>query len=156
MFAQGTDAPNRTTVSVTSRPSAQFDVPADDHERLPGMPCVYMISTSGCVLQGDRLYVDIAMGPGSMAHVTTQSATKVHEMDANFASQVQTVTLAEHSYLELMPGMTIPLPVGTAPFVFAMWLFLLPKKQFVPVQHATIAGGAAESGRSRPVARRPE
>ena len=77
-------------------------------EALPGMPCVYMISTTGCVLQGDRLYIDIAMGPGATAHVTTQSATKVHEMDANFASQMQTVTLAEHSYLELMPGMTIP------------------------------------------------
>lgn len=77
-------------------------------EALPGMPCVYMISTSGCVLQGDRLRIDIDMGPGSMAHVTTQSATKVHEMDANFAFQQQTVTLASNSYLELMPGMTIP------------------------------------------------
>ncbi|CAM2864890.1 urease accessory protein UreD [Prescottella defluvii] len=77
-------------------------------ENLPGMPCVYIISTSGCVLQGDRLHIGIDMGPGSTAHVTTQSATKVHEMDANYASQVQTVTLAEDSYLELMPGMTIP------------------------------------------------
>ncbi|MFC4605238.1 urease accessory protein UreD [Rhodococcus kronopolitis] len=77
-------------------------------EATRGMPCVFMISTSGCVLQGDRLYVDITMAPGSMAHVTTQSATKVHEMDANFASQVQTLVLAENSYLELMPGTTIP------------------------------------------------
>lgn len=77
-------------------------------EALPGLPCVYMITTSGCVLQGDRLQVGIEMGPGAMAHVTTQSATKVHEMDANFASQLQTVTLSEGAYLELMPGMTIP------------------------------------------------
>ncbi|WP_241249153.1 urease accessory protein UreD [Rhodococcus sp. X156] len=73
-----------------------------------GLPCVYMISTSGCVLQGDRLYVRIDMEPGSMAHVTTQSATKVHRMDANFASMVQTLTLDEDSYLELMPGTLIP------------------------------------------------
>ncbi len=77
-------------------------------EALPGMPCVYLISTSGCVLQGDRLYVEIALGRRSLAHVTSQSATKVHEMDANFASQVQTLTLAQDSYLELMPGMIIP------------------------------------------------
>ncbi|MFM1722943.1 urease accessory protein UreD [Rhodococcus sp. PAM 2766] len=77
-------------------------------EAIPGLPCVYMISTSGCVLQGDRLRVAIAMDPGAMAHVTTQSATKIHEMDANFASQLQTVTLSEGAYLELMPGMTIP------------------------------------------------
>lgn len=77
-------------------------------EALPEMPCVYLISTTGSVLQGDRLYADISMGAGSMAHVTTQSATKVHEMDANFASYVQTLTLGPHSYLELLPGVTIP------------------------------------------------
>ncbi|WP_302660069.1 urease accessory protein UreD [Rhodococcus sp. SGAir0479] len=77
-------------------------------EAVPGLPCVYIVSTSGCVLQGDRLHVDIEMGPGAMAHVTTQSATKVHAMDANFAAQLQTVSLAGNSYLELMPAMTIP------------------------------------------------
>ncbi|MFC4605237.1 urea transporter [Rhodococcus kronopolitis] len=39
----------------------------------------------------------------------------------------------------------ISLPAGTGPFVFATWLFLLPKKQFAPVQHGTLAGGSAES-----------
>ncbi len=38
----------------------------------------------------------------------------------------------------------ISLPAGTGPFVFATWLFLLPKKKFVPIQHDTIEGGAAE------------
>lgn len=60
------------------------------------------------MLQGDRLFLTIEMEPGSLAHVTTQSATKVHRMDANHASQLQKVVLAEHSYLELMPGVTIP------------------------------------------------
>ncbi|CAJ0557248.1 unnamed protein product, partial [Mesorhabditis spiculigera] len=73
-------------------------------EALPTMPCVYVISTSGSVLQGDRLFLTIEMEPGSLAHVTTQSATKVHRMDANHASQLQKVVLAENSYLELMPG----------------------------------------------------
>jgi urease accessory protein len=27
-------------------------------EGMPGLPCVFLISTSGCVLQGDRLHLD--------------------------------------------------------------------------------------------------
>jgi urease accessory protein len=77
-------------------------------EYLPGLPCVYIITTSGCVLQGDRLDVSIAVGPGAMAHVTTQSATKVHRMDANFAAASQRLALADNAYLELLPGPVIP------------------------------------------------
>ncbi len=77
-------------------------------EHLPGLPCVYIITTSGCVVQGDRLDVSITVGPDAMAHVTTQSATKIHEMDANFAAQSQRLALAENAYLELLPGPTIP------------------------------------------------
>ncbi|WP_107986063.1 urea transporter [Rhodococcus sp. OK519] len=65
------------------------------------------------------------------------------------------VTVVVHAAL-LSAFAPISLPVGTAAFVFAAWLFLLPKRQFVPVQHATIRGGAAESGRSLPAAERPE
>jgi len=77
-------------------------------EHLPGLPCVYMITTSGCVLQGDRLDITITVGPGAMAHVTTQSAMKIHQMDANFAAQSQRLTLAGDAYLELLPGPAIP------------------------------------------------
>lgn len=77
-------------------------------EYLPGLPCVYIITTSGCVLQGDRLDVSVTVGADAMAHVTTQSATKVHRMDANFAAQSQRLTLAENAYLELLPGPVIP------------------------------------------------
>jgi urease accessory protein len=77
-------------------------------EHLPGLPCVYIITTSGCVLQGDRLDLSIAVGADAMAHVTTQSATKVHQMDANFAAVSQRLRLAENGYLELLPGPVIP------------------------------------------------
>ena len=43
-----------------------------------------------------------------MALVTTQSATKIHQMDANFAAQTQRLALADNAYLELLPGPTIP------------------------------------------------
>jgi urease accessory protein len=59
-------------------------------------------------LQGDRLALEIALGPRAQAHVTTQSATKIHTMDANYAAQTQTITLGEESYLELLPDPLIP------------------------------------------------
>jgi urease accessory protein len=75
---------------------------------LPDQAWIFVITTTGCVLQGDRFAIDISLAPGSRAHVTTQAATKVHSMDANYAVQAQTVTLAEDAYLELMPEPLIP------------------------------------------------
>ena len=77
-------------------------------EHLPTMPCVFMITTSGCVLQGDQLDVSISVGQGAMAHVTTQAATKVHQMDAGYAQQSTRIHMADNSYLELLPGPVIP------------------------------------------------
>src|SRR5215469_10627913 len=77
-------------------------------EHLPAMPCVFMITTSGCVLQGDRLDVSVSLSQEAMAHITTQAATKVHQMDAGFAGQSTQVQLADGAYLELLPGPVIP------------------------------------------------
>jgi urease accessory protein len=60
------------------------------------------------VLQGDRLALDVALAPGARAHVTTQSATKVHSMDANYAVQTQSIALADGAYLEFLPEPLIP------------------------------------------------
>jgi urease accessory protein len=77
-------------------------------EHLPGLPCVYIITTSGCVLGGDRFDISIEVGPDAMAYVTTQAATKIHRMDAESAAQFQRVELSENAYLELLPGPVIP------------------------------------------------
>ena len=77
-------------------------------EALPTLPCVFIIHTSGSVLQGDRFDISIRVGPDAMAHVTTQAATKIHEMDANYATQAQEIGLGEGGYLEYMPGVVIP------------------------------------------------
>lgn len=77
-------------------------------EAIPGLPCVYLISNAGGILQGDRYHLEIRMEPGSMAHVASQSATKIQEMDTNHASQVQVIHLAADSYLEYMPEQVIP------------------------------------------------
>jgi urease accessory protein len=75
---------------------------------MPDQAWLFMITTSGCVLQGDRLALEVALGPGARAHVTTQSATKIHSMDANYAAQTQAIALADGAYLELMPEPLIP------------------------------------------------
>lgn len=77
-------------------------------EAMPDLAWLFMISTAGCVLQGDRLALDVSLAPGARAHVTTQSATKVHSMDANFAVQTQSIALADGAYLEFMPEPLIP------------------------------------------------
>jgi urease accessory protein len=77
-------------------------------EHLPGLPCVYVITTSGCVLEGDHFDITIAAGAGAMAHITTQAATKIHQMGSGYASQSQRLDLAENAYLEVLPGPVIP------------------------------------------------
>lgn len=77
-------------------------------QKMPDLACVFLINTSGCIVQGDRLALDVVVGPGAQAHVTTQSATKIHTMDANYAAQTQTITLADDAYLEFLPDPVIP------------------------------------------------
>jgi urease accessory protein len=69
---------------------------------------VYVITTSGCILQGDRFDISIDLAADTMAHITTQAATKIHTMDANYAVQTQRLVLADNAYLEHLPGPTIP------------------------------------------------
>ena len=75
---------------------------------MPDLAWVFLITTSGCVLQGDRLALDVRLGPGARAHVTTQSATKIYSMDANYAAQTQRIALADDAYLEFLPDPVIP------------------------------------------------
>jgi urease accessory protein len=77
-------------------------------EEMPGLACVFLITTTGCLLQGDRLALDVTLGPGAQAHLTSQSATKIHAMDANYAAQSQAITLADGAYLEFLPDPVIP------------------------------------------------
>lgn len=77
-------------------------------EGLPGMPCVFIITTTGCMLQGDRMALEIHVEENAQGHVTTQSATKVHMMDANYASQWQKISVEAGGYLEFMPDPLIP------------------------------------------------
>ena len=77
-------------------------------EALPDLPCVFIITTTGCILQGDRFNIEIYLASDTRAHVTTQAATKIHSMDANYAAQTQNIVLGENAYLEYLPESVIP------------------------------------------------
>jgi urease accessory protein len=77
-------------------------------EGMPGMPVVYIVSTSGGALQGDRYAMEFSVGPGACGHITTQASTKIHEMDANYVGQTQDITLEDRAYLEYLPESIIP------------------------------------------------
>lgn len=75
---------------------------------MPEMACVFILTTSGGILQGDRYTLEIDVEAGAAAHVTTQSATKVQSMDHNYAAQVQVIRLRAGAYLEYIPEPIIP------------------------------------------------
>lgn len=77
-------------------------------EGMPGIPWVFIITNSGGILQGDRYQIRIEAAPGAFGHVTTQAATKIHEMDTNYAAQVQEIVLEAGSYVEYLPDPIIP------------------------------------------------
>lgn len=72
-------------------------------ESQPDMACVITIAATGCVVQGDRMALDIRAEEGAHALVTTQCATKVHVMDHNHALQLQRFRLEKDSWLEYVP-----------------------------------------------------
>lgn len=74
----------------------------------PKMTHVYMVSSSGGILQGDKYAVDIILEKGALAHITTQGATRIYGMNVSNAIQVVNVTLEENAYLEFIPDQIIP------------------------------------------------
>jgi len=77
-------------------------------EAMPELPVCPIISVGGGILQGDRYTIAITVGQDACAHVTTQSANRIHQMDANYASQHQIIVLEHGAYLEYLPDVTIP------------------------------------------------
>lgn len=77
-------------------------------EEMPEMPCVYILSSGGPYVNGDRYRQDITMRQGSMAWVSTGAATKIAEMRKNYVGMVQNIVLEEDSYLEFLPEPVYP------------------------------------------------
>ena len=75
---------------------------------LPHVPVTYLMSTGGGVVGGDRLDIDVRLADRSHAMITTQAATRIHRMDAGFASQNVTLTLGAGAVCEWVPDPLIP------------------------------------------------
>ena len=78
-----------------------------DNDPAPGLTTVCLQEPTGGVAQGDRHSLSVEVRSGARAHVTTQSATKVHSMKANYAHLDATLVAESGAYLEYIPGPTI-------------------------------------------------
>ncbi len=77
-------------------------------ECMPEMPCVYILSSGGPNVDGDRYEQNFVVRKGAYAHVSTGAATKLAEMRYNFSGLTQRFTLEDDAYMEYLPEATIP------------------------------------------------
>lgn len=77
-------------------------------EQLPTLPCVYILSSGGPYVDGDRYEQTISLGDNAMAHISTGAATKVATMYKDHCRLTQHISLGAKSYLEWLPLPTIP------------------------------------------------
>lgn len=77
-------------------------------EEMPEMPCVYILSSGGPNVDGDRYDQNITVRKNAYAFISTGAATKLAEMHYNYSGMVQNITLEEGAYLEFLPEPIIP------------------------------------------------
>lgn len=77
-------------------------------EEMPELPCVYILSSGGPNVDGDRYRQDITVKKDAFAWVSTGAATKLAEMRYNYSGLVQNIVLEDNAYLEFMPEPVIP------------------------------------------------
>ncbi|WP_418983348.1 urease accessory protein UreD [Alistipes sp.] len=77
-------------------------------EAMPEMPCVYILSSGGPNVDGDRYEQHFVVRDNAYAHLSTGAATKLAEMRHNFSGLTQTFSLGRDAYLEFLPEPTIP------------------------------------------------
>lgn len=77
-------------------------------EEMPEMPCVYILSSGGPNIDGDRYEQNFTVRKDAYAFVSTGAATKLAEMKYNYSGLVQNILLEENAYLEFLPEPVIP------------------------------------------------
>lgn len=77
-------------------------------EAMPEMPCVYILSSGGPNVDGDRYEQHFIVRRDAFAHVSTGAATKLAEMRRNYSGMVQRFELEAGAYLEYLPEPVIP------------------------------------------------
>ena len=74
----------------------------------PELPCVYIQSSGGPNVDGDRYRQIFRLKKGAFAHISTGAATKIAEMRRNYSGMRQSFSLEEGAYLEFLPEPIIP------------------------------------------------
>ena len=72
-----------------------------------GCACVYLLSPTGGVVQGDDYQIDVALAPSTHVTLTTQAATKVYAMPLQGATQSMRVRVGKDAIFEYLPDSTI-------------------------------------------------
>jgi urease accessory protein len=77
------------------------DPAADD------IPVAVLVTTSGGLVAGDRLNVELRAGAGAVAHVTASAAEKIYRSTRATTEIAQTVAIDDGGWLEYLPPETI-------------------------------------------------
>lgn len=77
-------------------------------QEMPEMPCVYILSSGGPNVDGDRYQQNFTVKKDAFAWVSTGAATKIAEMRSNYSGMIQNITLEEGAYFELLPEPIYP------------------------------------------------
>lgn len=77
-------------------------------EQMPSLPCVYILSAGGPVVEGDSYEQHFSLKENSSAHISTGAATKVAQMQGGKAQMRQSIRLAAGAYMEFLPEAVIP------------------------------------------------
>jgi urease accessory protein len=77
------------------------------HDPHPDAETVFLQSPTGGIAQGDRHDIDIVVEDDAIAHVSTQSSTKVQSMNGNYAGAETTLSVGAGGHLDYVPEPTI-------------------------------------------------
>lgn len=77
-------------------------------QELPDLAVVILQSVGAGIIQGDRFCTEIQVGDGARVLITNQGATKLHEMNANYATQRIDIQVGRDAYAEVVMGPLIP------------------------------------------------
>ena len=72
------------------------------------LPHFILINSSGGLVQGDRLFIDVRIDDEARAHLTTQSANRIYRMECGCAVQETSIAAGENAFLEYLPDPNIP------------------------------------------------
>ena len=72
-----------------------------------GCACVYLLSPTGGVVQGDDYQIEVVLAADTHATLTTQAATKVYAMPRQGATQSIWVQVGKDAIFEYLPDSTI-------------------------------------------------